>query len=201
MRRPPAHGAGTGMPILFLDVFRAVWALRRRPGFATLGLLVVLGLAGATVFYWQVENLRPLDAAYLSVLTLTTVGYGDLTPATDGGKVFTAVYVLFGYGILLALVSMLADQLGRQGVLPAPLAQIVRRRHAAPAEANPDAAAPRPLPDYDVLVIGSGEAARRTAIEAARAGLRVVVLDETAAAGDDRWPAGDLPDARPGEAA
>jgi voltage-gated potassium channel len=187
------------MPILFLDVFRAVWTLRRRPGFATLGLLVVLGIAGATGFYWQVENLRPLDAVYLSVLTLTTVGYGDLTPATDAGKVFTAVYVLFGYGILLALVSMLADQLGRQGVLPAPLAQAVRRRRGGAAEAKPEPA--RQLPrDYDVLVIGSSPASRRLALEAARAGLRVVVLDE-AAAGGDRWPAGDLPDARPGAAA
>jgi hypothetical protein len=183
------------MPIFFFDVFRAVWTLRHRPGFTSLALLAVLGISGATCFYWQVEDLRPLDAAYLSVLTLTTVGYGDLTPATDAGKVFTAVYVLFGYGILLTLVTMLADQLGRQGVLPARLARRLRlRREPAPV------AAPRPPRDYDVLVIGSGEAARRTAVEAARAGLRVVVLDESAATGD-WWPAGDLPDARPRQAA
>jgi Ion channel len=160
----------------------------------------VLGIGGATMFYCQVENLRPLDAAYLSVLSLTTVGYGDVTPVTDAGKVFTAVFVLFGYGILLTLVSMLADQLGRQGVLPAPLARLVRRRRGLQeddVEPEPSPSAPR---GYDVLVIGTGATSRRLAIEAARAGLRVVVLDE-AAARDNRWPTGDPPDTRREDAA
>ena len=47
-------------------------------------------LAGIT------EDLRLLDSFYFSVVTLATVGYGDFTPQTDAGKLFTAVYVLVG---------------------------------------------------------------------------------------------------------
>jgi hypothetical protein len=42
-----------------------------------------------------------VDALYFSVVTLTTVGYGDFAPQTDLGKLFTAVYVRLGIGILL----------------------------------------------------------------------------------------------------
>lgn len=67
--------------------------------------IVVLGLG--TVFYHFVENLSWLDSWYLSTITLTTVGYGDITPKTDLGKLFTIFYVLFGVGIIAATLNIL----------------------------------------------------------------------------------------------
>jgi len=76
----------------------------------------VLAVAGivvgtGTVFYRFVEDLRWLDSLYFSVITLTTVGYGDFSPTTNAGKVFTMVYVLIGIGIFVALVTEIGSHL------------------------------------------------------------------------------------------
>ncbi len=74
-------------------------------GIALLGLL-----ATGTVFYSLVEGWDPLDALYFSVISLATVGYGDLTPHTELGKVFTIFFVLAGVGVLVVFVSEVARQ-------------------------------------------------------------------------------------------
>jgi voltage-gated potassium channel len=74
-------------------------------GIALLGLL-----ATGTVFYSLVEGWDPLDALYFSVISLATVGYGDLTPHTALGKVFTIFFVLAGVGVLVVFVSEVARQ-------------------------------------------------------------------------------------------
>lgn len=70
--------------------------------------LIVLGvtiLTIGTIFYHFVEKLRFLDAFYFSTITLTTVGYGDITPQTDIGKIFTVFYVLFGIGLIAGIAN------------------------------------------------------------------------------------------------
>ena len=53
----------------------------------------------------------PLEALYVSVVTLTTVGYGDLTPSTAVvGKVFTILFILVGIGIILGFVNAVAER-------------------------------------------------------------------------------------------
>lgn len=56
-------------------------------------------------FYHFVEKLGWIDAYYYSVITLTTVGYGDITPKTDAGKLFTTLYLFIGIGIITAFIS------------------------------------------------------------------------------------------------
>lgn len=69
------------------------------------GVFAVVVLAVGTLFYARVEGLRILDAAYFSTMTLTTIGYGDITPKTDAGKLFTMVYAVTGIGIIGAFAS------------------------------------------------------------------------------------------------
>jgi hypothetical protein len=45
---------------------------------------------------------------------LTTVGFGDLAPTTPGTQIFTIVYILTGLGVLVALLSSVAQQYLRQ---------------------------------------------------------------------------------------
>jgi voltage-gated potassium channel len=77
------------------------------------GLSVLIGLQlviGAS-FYHFTEGWRWLDAFYFCVASLTTAGYGDLTPVTDAGKVFTMVYLLTGIGLFVSLGALIARQL------------------------------------------------------------------------------------------
>ncbi len=70
-------------------------------------LTAVAALGTGTVFYHHVENLKWLDSIYFSVITLTTVGYGDITPHTDAGKIFTIFYVLIGIGVIAGTANYL----------------------------------------------------------------------------------------------
>ena len=85
------------------------YSLLRDRKFKGLLLLVLIVLVIGMLFYSTVEHWRMLDALYFSVITLTTVGYGDFTPQTDPGKVFTIFYLLIGIGIILGLIAIIAN--------------------------------------------------------------------------------------------
>lgn len=63
--------------------------------------IIILG----TVSYRYLEGWTWLDSLYFSIITLTTIGYGDFSPQTNGGKVFTIFYILLGIGIILGFVN------------------------------------------------------------------------------------------------
>jgi voltage-gated potassium channel len=98
------------MEVLLINTFRAIRTLWTDPQFRSLTRLAVIAISSGTIFYWLVEDLRPVDSLYFSVTTLATVGYGDFAPKTDAGKLFTVVYMLVGVGILLAFLTRLSGQ-------------------------------------------------------------------------------------------
>jgi len=48
-----------------------------------------------------------VDSLYFSIVTITTTGYGDLLPNTDGAKLFACFYAYFGVGIIAAVMGFL----------------------------------------------------------------------------------------------
>lgn len=71
-------------------------------------LVVFLLLFGGTIFYMRVEHWRFLDSIFFCVVTLATVGYGNMVPQTDLGKIFTIFYIIIGISIFLFFVNNLA---------------------------------------------------------------------------------------------
>jgi hypothetical protein len=73
-------------------------------------------LATGTLAYSLLEGWSLVDSLYFSVVTLATVGFGDLTPTTDLAKLFTVGYIITGIGILAAFASELAKRREEGGV-------------------------------------------------------------------------------------
>ncbi|HII02035.1 TPA: two pore domain potassium channel family protein [Methanosarcinaceae archaeon] len=94
--------------ILFL---RALKKQLENEEFQTLLLLVIFILTLGTFFYHNVEGWTWLDSLYFTVVTLTTVGYGDFSPETDLGKAFTMVYIFVGLGILYGFATILGKEI------------------------------------------------------------------------------------------
>jgi voltage-gated potassium channel len=94
----------------FMFVFRILREALKDPAFRALSMVVVLVLLIGTTFYTVVEDWSILDSLYFSVITLTTVGYGDFTPESTFGKIFTILYIFFGLGFLLAFVTTIAQR-------------------------------------------------------------------------------------------
>ena len=84
--------------------------LRRRLGLALLALLVVvtIGVIGFLVIGQGRHGL--VDAIYMTVITLTTVGFGEIVEMSGNpaGRIFTILLLLGGMGIAAYAVSMLA---------------------------------------------------------------------------------------------
>lgn len=62
-------------------------------------------LAGATLFYYREEGWSVIDSLYFSVMTMSTIGYGDFVPTTTLSKSFTIIFALLSIGIFVALMS------------------------------------------------------------------------------------------------
>jgi voltage-gated potassium channel len=74
---------------------------------ALFGLLIII-LFG-TLGYHLIEGWDFLESLYTTIQTISTVGYGDFTPQTGEGKLFTIVLIIFGVGTMLYTVGMLAE--------------------------------------------------------------------------------------------
>ncbi len=90
----------------------------------TLAALFLLLFTG-TVGYHLIEQFSLLDALYQTVITVTTVGFGEVHPLSPPGRVFTLFLILFGLGIVTyglsqvarwALELKLGELLGRRSI-------------------------------------------------------------------------------------
>ncbi len=77
--------------------------------FVAAGIIVI----GSFIIY-SVESQHPesqinsmLDAVWWTVSTSTTVGYGDIVPVTETGKIVAIFYMFFGIGVLAIFLSVL----------------------------------------------------------------------------------------------
>ena len=76
-------------------------------------LLFAFALVYGTVGYQVLEGFSALDALYMTVTTLTTIGFGEIEPLGPAGRVFTLTLILFGvvaaFALLGAVTSLFAS--------------------------------------------------------------------------------------------
>lgn len=75
-----------------------------------LSTLVILTACG-TIGYVVLEDMSWADAVYLSVTTISTVGYGDIIPLTPLGRYFTIGLIVFGVGLALYTLSVIGGDI------------------------------------------------------------------------------------------
>src|SRR5258708_6826171 len=89
------------------------YATRTRPRRGFRIRYAVLALAAAIVFgttgFHLVEGWTLADSLYVTIQTLTTVGYGDLTPRSGTGRLFAVVVMLIGAGGVALAVSTIVQ--------------------------------------------------------------------------------------------
>src|SRR5260370_10542617 len=63
---------------------------------AIAGILVLT--AGGTAGYMAIEHMSALDALYMTIITISTVGYEEVKPLGTGGRIFTMGLIVTGVG-------------------------------------------------------------------------------------------------------
>lgn len=79
---------------------------------AVLAALVVIGVAG----YMTIAGMGLTDALYMTVITLSTVGFREVAPLTGGGKLFTIFLIVSGLGLVLYTATVVAQDVVEGGV-------------------------------------------------------------------------------------
>jgi voltage-gated potassium channel len=131
--------------------------------FRLVAVLLATTLALGTVGYRLVEGWNWLDSFFMTLITVTTVGYGEVHPLDPGGKVFTSIVIAGGVGTVLYAFGVFGEAIGG-GQLA-----IYRRRRALDRELDRISG--------HVIVCAYGRVGSQVVSELERDGVAVVVVE------------------------
>lgn len=133
---------------------------RRRIG-AGIGFLVLV-VAGGSGWYWHFEDFTPVEAVYQTVITISTVGFGEIREISETGRIVTMAVILLGAGTTAYTLTALFEHFAEER-----LDAVRRRRMEREAKRMID----------HMIVCGYGQVGRRIAEEGTKHG-DVVVVDQ-----------------------
>lgn len=73
--------------------------------FGILALVILIGVIG----FMSIEGKSLIDSFYYVIVTLSTVGYGDIHPTTNGGKILSIFLIVGGVGTFMSIFANVAD--------------------------------------------------------------------------------------------
>ena len=83
-----------------------------------LALLLLTVLIGGTIGYTQVEEGWTLfDGFYMTLITLTTIGFSEVHSMTTGGRILTVLIIVFGLGAAATILTQLAQLMMEGNIL------------------------------------------------------------------------------------
>lgn len=94
----------------------ALWAGRRKIGVFLLTVLTITVIVAALMYLVEGPENGFVDiptSMYWAVVTLTTVGFGDIAPKTPGGRALASVVMVLGYSIIAVPTGIVTAELAR----------------------------------------------------------------------------------------
>jgi voltage-gated potassium channel len=128
-----------------------------------LAVLFAIIIAG-TIGYWVMYPISLVDAFYMTVISISTVGFREVVDLDPAGKLFTVILILSGLGGMTFTLSYLF-----QFMIEGHLLGLVKRRHMEKSLES--------LKDH-YIICGFGRVGEQIARDFEKAGIRFVVIDE-----------------------
>ena len=75
------------------------------------GLALLALLATGTAGYMAIEGMSPMDGLFMTFITLTTIGFSEVSPLSDAGRLFTILISIFGIGTVAFMATRSAQLL------------------------------------------------------------------------------------------
>ena len=126
-------------------------------------LLLASAIVGGTIGYMVIEGWGAWDAFYMTVITVTTVGYREVHELSRAGQVFTVLLLLGGVGAALYTFTLLATVVVEGGLTK----RLQRRRHRRMIDTVKD----------HFIICGYGRIGRIVAREFQRQDVPLVVIE------------------------
>ncbi|MCP3903674.1 MAG: ion transporter [Planctomycetes bacterium] len=101
---------------------RAVWASRAKVTVFLAAVLIVVVIMGAAMHLVE-GSVNPAfssipESMYWAIVTMTTVGYGDITPATGLGQFLAALIMVLGYSFIIIPTGIISAELATAAIQP-----------------------------------------------------------------------------------
>jgi voltage-gated potassium channel len=149
---------------------------RRKIYFSVAALAALL--VGGTLGYHLIEGWTLFDGLYMTVITLATIGYGEIQPLSQGGRWFTIILIFFGVALFGFLLSILT-----QALIESELANTFGRRKVFRDISQ--------LKDH-YIICGAGKVGLRIIEEIKKKGEHFVVIERDSMVAERLLTQGDL---------
>jgi voltage-gated potassium channel len=126
-------------------------------------LLMSLSIVVGVVGYVLIEGYRVLDAFYMTIVTISTVGFREVQSLSDGGKIFTSFYIISNLLFFAFLVSTMAKYIF-EGELNKIYSTIMRGREVSKLRGH-------------IIVCGYGRNGRRAAVELKNSRKKFLIIE------------------------
>ena len=80
-------------------------------------ILTILIMLIGTLGYMMIDNFTVMDAIYQTGITFTTVGFGEIAPISDAGRIFTITLIITGFAVFSLAVGILVAELNKGHIL------------------------------------------------------------------------------------
>src|SRR3954454_17583436 len=131
--------------------------------FLFIAVAVAATLATGTVGYTLIDGYPPFDAFYMSLTTMTTVGYGEIHPLSQAGRVFNSFLIVFGVTTIFIAIGAMT-----QTIIEMEFGDAIGKRRNKRMIEN--------IRDH-YIICGYGRVGRGAAAELTKAGVPFIIVD------------------------